>query len=288
MTVDFTDGVSLTELIRLVRLRIGDFPSAHEQTETGDAATTVFRLRETVYETEGVTCTVDGSPTTSFTMDYDSSWLTFDTAPGSGATIVFTYSWVTWTEERIKEAINSAIDELFGPFHVVGMNDALAYAGPETLAETAAGYDLEPEDRVTQVFYKQSASDTYWRRITDWEVFTDGTSKYIRFHRDLPSGTTLRIHYLVRPGNLDKSTDTLEGTAGLPTRAKEPVILLAMSSLIVDRVNKRVRDDRAHNTQNENPVKSYEIIQDANLMRNQAEVAMRRLRMGKLVSRLIP
>lgn len=288
MTYDPSDGISLDDLIRLVRLRLGDFPNAHEQTETGDGSQTVFRLRENVYETDGVTCTVGGSATTSFTMDYDSSWLTFTTAPADDDAIVFTYSWVTWTDERIQDAVNAAIDELFGPFHVVGMNDALSYTGPETLAETSAGTDLGPEDRITQVFYKQNTGDTYWTRITDWEVYTDGTSKYIRFHRDLPTGTTLRIHYLVRPGMLLETTDTIETAAGLPTRAREPILLLAMSSLVTDRLNQRIRDNRAFNTQAENPVKSYEVQNDAQFLRAQAETAMRRLRMSKLITRLIP
>ena len=284
MTYNPTDGVTLTELIRLVRLRLHDFPQKHQQTETGDGAKTVFHLRDTLYETHGVTLTVDGvSGTDPYTVDYDSAWVTFDSAP-SGE-LIFSYSTVMWTDERIKEAINAAIEESFGPFHVAGMNDELAYSGVETLAETADGYDLGPEDRITKV---EKWSDPYWVRVTDWDVYTDGTSKYIRFHRELETGTTLRIHYVVRPGNLDLGSQTLEGSAGLPTRAKEPVVLYACSSLVADRVNARIKDDRAHNTQNENAIKSYEIQNDSQFLRNQAEVAMRRLKMNRLNARLIP
>lgn len=285
MTYDPSDGVSLADLIRLVRLRLADFPAPHQQTEAGDGSTILYRLQENVYETDGVTCTVGGSATTSFTMDYDSSWLTFDTAPADEDAIVFTYSFYTWTDERITEAVNAAIDELFGPFHVAGMNDELAYTGPETLAETSAGYDLGPEDRITRV---ERWSDPYWIRLTDWEVFTDGASKYIRLHRALPTDTVLRIHYLVRPGTLLETSDTIEGTCGLPTRAKEPVVLLACSSLVAERVNKRIRDNRSHNTQDESPVKSYEIQNDAQFLRNQAEIVMRRLRMDRFTTRLTP
>ena len=283
MTFDPTDGVSLTELIRLVRIRLGDFPQYMSQTETGDAVKTFFRLHEGVYEDNGVTVTLDGTADTNGTIDYDSSTMTYTSAP-DGA-LIFTYSTVVWTDERITEAINSAIDEMFGPAHVPGMNDDLVYSGPELLAEISAGNDLGPEDRVTKV---ERWDDTYWVRVTDWEVFTDGTSKYIRFHSPLDDDTVIRIHYIVRPGNLTSGSNTLEGTAGLPTRFKEPVVLIACSSLVGDRVNKRVKDDRSHNTQNENPVKSYEIQNDAQYLRNQAEVIMRRLKMSKLTTRLIP
>lgn len=287
MPYDPTDGVTLTELIRLVRLRLHDFPQKHQQAETGDGAKRVFHLRDTLYETHGVTVTVDGAiGTDPYEVDYDSAWVTFDSAP-AGA-LIFSYSTVMWTDERITEAINSAIGELFGPFHVAGMNDDLVYSGPEILAETSAGYDLGPEDRVTKVEYRDGDR---WVRITDWSVFTDGTSKYIRFH-SAPSSyedsTSIRIHYIVRPGNLNVGAQTLEGTAGLPTRAKEPLLLLACSSLVAERVNTRIKDDRAHNTQNDNPVKSYEIQNDAQFLRNQAEAAMRRLKMNRLNSRLLP
>lgn len=286
MTFDASDGVSLTELIRLVRIRLGDFPQYMSQTETGDAVKTFFRLHEGVYADNGVTVTLDGIPDTNGVEDYDSSTMTYASAPDG--TLVFSYSTVVWTDERITEAINSAIDEMFGPAHVPGMNGDLVYSGPELLAEISAGNDLGPEDRVTKVEYHDGDR---WIRLTDWTVYTDGTSKYIHFTNGPSSyndSTPVRIHYVVRPGNLTSGTNTLEGTAGLPTRFKEPVVLIACSSLVGDRVNKRIKDDRSHNTQNENPVKSYEIQNDAQYLRNQAEAIMRRLKMSKLTTRLIP
>lgn len=277
-------GVTLSEIIRLIRMRLGDFPQKRRQVETGDGVTVNYRLTNSPYETDGVTSTVAGTTSTAFTVDYDASWLTFTSAAADAAEIVLNYSTVVWSNERITEAVNSAIDELFGRFYVKGVNAALVSDGTaEMLVETAALDDLGPEDRITRVEYWDGSR---WRRFDRWSVRATATAKYVVFDGAPSSGQAFRVSYVVRPGNLSAGAQTLEGTAGLPSRAKEPLVLLACSSLIVERMHHRIRDDRGHNTQGDNPVKSYEIQNDAQFLRQQAEVLASKLKMDPLTSRL--
>jgi len=289
MAYDPTDGTSLTELIRLVRLRTGDFPQLQRQVETGDGVKQNFRLRETVYsgaDVSVINVTLDNMDITYQTsIDYDSSWASFGSTYFPTGELVFIYSNVTWTDERIQEAINAAIDELFGDFHVIGVNDELATDGEaELLIETATGEDLGPEDRITLVEYHNG---TRWVRLDSWHVRTTPTAKYVVFENTPVSGQSLRVSYAVRPGNLDTGTETIEGTAGLPSRAKEPLVLKATASLITDRLHHRIRDDRGHNTQNENSVKSYEIQNDAQFLSAKADTMIRKLRQDGLLSRVV-
>ena len=282
MTFDPTDGCSLTELIRLVRRRVGDFPQRVRKTgDVGDGVITDYFLDHTVYGTPVVT--VDGTSSTDFSFDADTGWLTFNAAPTGD--IAFSYASVVWDDERIQEAINSAIDELWGKFYVKGQNDTMVTDGQgELLVETAAGDDLGPEDRITRVEYW---SGSRWVRMDRWSVRATPVAKYVVWENIPTAGTILRVSYTVRPGNLDLPAETLEGTAGLPSRAKEPIVLLACSSLIVERMHHRIRDDRGHNTQGDNPVKSYEIQNDAQFLRAQAMLLASSLRMDSLGGRVV-
>lgn len=278
-------ATTLTNLIDSVRLRLDDHAQEAYDTATGASPQTRFRLSHVGVVASSLIITVDSVTSTAYTLDANSGWVTFDTAPGE-VTITFSYQYVIWTDARITEALNSAIDELFGKFYVAGENDRVASTGvAEILAQDSTGTDIDPEVRVTRVEYW---NDPYWVRLTGWDVHNTSTQKYIRFQRAIPTGHTLRFSYVSRPTNLTQAADTLETTAGLPTRAKEPIVLLACSSLVAALVNRRVKDDRAHNTQSENAVKSYEIQNDAAFLRSQAEAAMSRLKMGHIGIRLVP
>src|SRR5665647_660420 len=177
MTFNPTDGVSLTELIRLIRMRLGDFPQKRRQIEAGDGVTANYRLTDSPYEDDGVTTTVGGVASTAFTTDYDASWLAFTSPAAVADEIVLNYSTVVWSDERITEAINSAIDELFGRFYVKGFNDAIYSDGSaELTVQTSAGFDLGPEDRITRV---QFWSGSRWVRSDRWRVEAQGDTKVV-------------------------------------------------------------------------------------------------------------
>ena len=274
-------AITLTNLRDMVNRRLGNDLEWASATDEGDGGSTLFRLPHTNIVT--LTVQVDGVDYTSGTLDEESGWYTFASPPAPEAELAFQYSYRHWGETRVDESINSAIDELFGKFHVDGFNDDLwSEGGAEFIAQTSAGVDLDPEDRITRVEFW---SGTRWVKTDRWHVTVQNGTKVVIFEVTPTLGTNIRISYHARPGNLTNGVDTLETTSGLPTRAKEPIVLLACSSLITERMHHRIRDDRASNTQNENPVKSYEIQNDANYLRQQAEVLASKLRMAPLRGR---
>jgi hypothetical protein len=96
----------------------------------------------------------------------------------------------------------------------------------------------------------------------------------------------VRLSYATPPTLLEGDSTTLVST-GLPERAKEPIVLYACSELLSARLANRIRDDRGNNTQNENAIKSYEIINDAQYFRSLAETKADRIKMSRLSGRAI-
>ncbi len=290
VTFDPTNGTSLTEIIWSVRKRIGDFPQNVTQNETGDGTTVAFRLRGTLDEATGVTCTVAAVTSvedTDFTVDYDSNWLTFGAAdvPADAAAIIFTYKTVGWADERIQEAINASIDQLFSNFYVEGVNaTTLETDGEGELQVTTDDpTDLGPEDRITRVEFDNGDR---WVKLENWSVRRTATKKYIVWQNAPVEGYPLRVTYVVRPANLDSGAQLLETTAGLPARAKEPLVDYACAELLGDPLARRILSDMAHNTQNENAVKSYDIVNAANVFYARAVMKAGKLKMEPLKSRL--
>ena len=267
MTVyDPTDGTSLTELIRLVRMELQDFPQAmHDVDKEGDGVATKFRLYQNVYEADGVSITAAGTAIAAadFTVDYDSGWVTFDTAPATGSALVFDYSCVCHSDEQVTAAINAAIDDCYGPLVAMGENSTLTTTGAtELLCETSTGADLSPDDHVERVEYWD---DPTWVLLHDWRINNHSGKKYIHFRRTPASGLTIRISYIARPGSLTSGAQTLEGTAGLPTRAREAVVLFACAKLVSSQRSARTHSNMFYNAEGNNMSKVYDLrmrIQD--------------------------
>ena len=274
-------AITLTNLRDMVNRRLGNDLEWASATDEGDGGSTLFRLPHTNIVT--LTVQVDSVAYTLGTLDEESGWYTFAVAPSTSAVLSFQYSYRHWGETRVDEAINSAIDELFGKFYVEGCNDDLwSEGGAEFVVQTSAGVDLDPEDRITKVEYW---SGDRWVKTDRWRVAVQNETKVVIFENAPMAGINFRVSYNCRPRNLTSGSDTLETNAGLPARAKEPLVLYACSSLIVERMHHRIRDDRASNTQNENPVKSYEIQSDADYLRRTAQVLASKLRMAPLRTR---
>jgi hypothetical protein len=182
------------------------------------------------------------------------------------------------------EAANNAIAELFGRFYVTDSHDDIASTGEqEYVLQDSSHVNLDPSVRVTKVEYW---SDPHWVRLNGWSIRNTPTTKVLHFENAPYSGLVLRVSYVAYAPSFDSLADTLEGDLGLPARAREPIVLFAMSSLLGDRLGPRIRSDMGHNSQNENQVKSYEIQNDAAWYRSQAELKASRLRMDPLQPRI--
>lgn len=284
-SVPTSTGVTpLTSLIGIIRRRLGDTKQHYTQSETGDGTTVDFKLRDAPFE--NLVVTIDGTATTAFTPDSDSGWIAFNTAPTNASAIVFSYTSYVWSDEHITQAVNDATAELFGNFYVESSHDDIATTGNQEYTIQDAGHtNLPPSARITKVEWW---NDPHWVKVENWSVRNTATTKVLHFENAPLEGYTLRVSFHSWPGFFATGGDTLEYTVGLPTRAKEPIVLLAMSALLGDRLGYRVRGDLGHNTQNENQVKSYEIQNDAAWYRSQAEYKAKRLRMAPLRTRIVP
>ena len=279
-----TGVTTLASLIASIRRRLGDTKQLATQTEEGDGTKTNWRLADAPME--DLVVEVDGALSYDWTVDTDSGWVTFGSAPGSGLAIRFSYQYYVWSEDHIIEAVNNAVAELFGNFYVEGYHDDIATTGDqEYVLQDGAHVNLPPQTRITKVEFW---SDPHWIRLEGWSIRNTETTKILHFENALVPGYYLRVTYHAWPGFFDSVNDTLESSIGLPTRAKEPIILFAMSDLLGDRLGPRVRGDLGHNTQNENQVKSYEIQNDAAWYRSRAEMKARRLKMAPLTTRIVP
>jgi len=281
------EGTSLTDLIRAVRMRLGDFPQKRKQSEISDGSTANYRLKGKPYEDDGVTATVAGYSAVQ-TMDYDSGWISLSAFPDASDEVVFYYSTVVWTDERITEAINASIDGLFGQFYVIGTHDDIQGNGTnEFEVTTSGGFPLSAGDRIIKV-EKNSSSNMI--RLKDWSVHSTATKKYVHLANATSSSDVIRVTYAARPKNLvynlpswNYPTETLEGTAGLPTRAKEPIVCYSTASLMRERLSTRAMDDRY--TQDQNNVRLYEVLNVVNALELNAEMQLRKLRMSPLFVR---
>ena len=276
--------VTLDNLIYATRLRLGDHVQEGYDTATGDGETDRFALSHVNLLEESLSVLVAGTPDLTATVDERSGWVSFTSIPADNSVIEFSYQYTIWSDERITEALNAAIDERFGQYYVEGFNDDLwSEGGAEFVAQNGAGEDLDPTDRITKLEWW---NETRWVRTDGWHVEVQGDIKVIILETTPQAGINFRISYHSRPGNLVDTNDTLETTVGIKGYFKEPIVLLACADLITDRIHHRIRDDRGHNTQGENPVKSYEIQNDAQFLRAQAELKLSRLKMPPLRTRV--
>lgn len=79
---------------------------------------------------------------------------------------------------------------------------------------------------------------------------------------------------------LSSATDTLEYTAGFPTRAKNPVVQYVIWQLLDKAIARRARDDRALYTQNEDAVAMRDLSTAMQFARMDFELHAKKLRMN--------
>jgi hypothetical protein len=271
-------GTTLQSIIDQVNRKLASYVGHHVQSETADGTQTSWKLtHENI-----IACTVTGGSTN--TVDLDGGWVTYTVAPSADTALTFAYTYRHWSDEMVTEEVNSAVDELFGVFHVPGSSTLTTDGSQEYLLQNDALADLDPRCRITEV---ELWSDPNYKRLHNWRVRDEQDAKYLHFFTAPVEGYTVRFSWQGPPQNFVNLTDTLEGTVGLPTAAKNPIVLLAASELLLSRLAPRIRDDGAHNTQNENVVKSYEIGNAAAILRASAERKAGRVRMKPLRGRVV-
>jgi hypothetical protein len=138
----------------------------------------------------------------------------------------------------VTTAINAGINALFPHIYV---------AAPVTLVNNGtAEYDLDP--LVEFVLRHEIQSGSGWtRKKRMFDVYRDGDHKVIQFYT-VPSAT-VRVHTISRPSPMNSNSNTLETTAGVPTRSMFPVVSYAIYYLLTQKTAPRSRGDVAIATQ---------------------------------------
>lgn len=268
-------AVTLSGLREMVNRKLGNHLQWASATDTGDGSTTLFRLPHQNVVESSLVVSEDGVEADYGTLDEDSGWYQFSTAPGDAVALVFTYSYRHWSDTQVNEALNSAIYELFGRFYVENTSEFETDGSQEYAAVDVSAAALAYEDRIKRV---ELWSDPHWVKVEGWRVMHKADVKYLHFETAPVSGYTVRVTYITHAGELSGDSTLLTST-GLPERAKEPVYLYACAELLTSRIAPDLRDDRAHNTQNENRIKTYEIVNNAQFFRAQAELKASKIRM---------
>jgi len=217
--------------------------------------------------------TLDDAVTTAFTMDYETGTITFTAAPSGGVTVRVTYKYLYWRTRTVEQAINAAIDNLFPAFYTAKADTSIA------IVPDSYEYALDPATQfVTAVETRADATGAYTKMArSKYEWLGDGDHLTLRFF-GAPTGF-MRVRCINRPALLTATTSTLETTAGLPTRAKDPIISYACWYLLTQKIAPRIRSDIAVNTQGVGTLSPRQIADgtQAWMMRYQLQIAASRM-----------
>jgi hypothetical protein len=282
-------AVTLLNIRDAVDRKLGNYVMAASSTDSGDGESTVFDLSHSNIIGSTFFVSVDAAIAPSAVcggvLDDTAGTYTFTLIPIAEAEIIFSYQYKHWSDDQVLDAINGGIGELFGRFYSEGESTitstgAQEYDVYDNATPTPAA--LTFEDRITRLEYW---SDPHWVRINGWSIRNSGGVKSIHFESAPASGYTMRVSYVKQPSAFTTDAETLTDL-GLSDRVKEPLVLYACSELIASRIGPRIRDDRAHNTQNENAIKSYEMVNDAQYFRALAELKASKIRQPAWVPRI--
>jgi hypothetical protein len=173
----FSDTTTGTGLLQRLRQRVGDDVKLGSAADTGDGTTKKIKLPDRCINTGSVICTVGGttkSETTDWTMDYDSGWCTFVSAPAAAAAIIWNYTYHDWSDLQCKEAINSGIDYVGKGFYSIG------YDANENGDGSSKDYPLPPNTvKVVKVEVSTTLNDKWDVLPTNQYLVTAHTSDYL-------------------------------------------------------------------------------------------------------------
>lgn len=94
-----------------VRTITSDQPQPYRHTATGDGATTLFPLPFRPVQAASDTITIEGTPTTAYTLDDTTGQVTFTAAPADEAVIVVDYTWTVLADTDIETFLDICDDD---------------------------------------------------------------------------------------------------------------------------------------------------------------------------------
>jgi len=275
VTVTAPSG-SLEGLVGMVNSELENHTSSGPWQAVGDGTTTSFTvapLARYIVNDSAWVVEASGVATTEFTMDFDSGVITFDVAPALSVPLTAQFNHAYWTDELVLQAVNAGINNLFPAFYVPKADTSIS------LVADTYEYALPPETQFITAVETRSANTGAYTKMarSKYEWLSDGDHLTLRFF-SAPTGF-MRVRCINRPSPLVGLNDTLSDTAGLPARAKDPIISYACWYLLTQKIAPRIRSDIAVNTQGVGTLSPRQINDgvQAWMMRYQLQIAANRM-----------
>lgn len=289
---DSQGTTTVATLIARVNEKVGNYTRQAYASFRGNFLQTAFVLPHR--NVSNLQCVLSGLRTSFFTVVSATGVITFTTAPPSVPVdepdnVFVSYEYIPWTDAEITEALNASVNELWGKFYWEGMHDDIDTTGhPEYLVQDSDHNDIPPDSRVTRVEWStESGADAAWVKLERWHVRASGGHKYVVLEQPIFTGYYLRFCFQCPGGIISATTDTLETTVGLPTRAADALVTMACANLLEGGIGRRFDSLTRGTVPDANQIKSYEIIQDIQLLRNAAFAKAQRVMMQPFSARII-
>jgi hypothetical protein len=269
-------SITLANLKTRVLNKLQDYAQYATATITvsaADASAKKFKLPKEHLVSGSVTLTVDGTVKTEgvaadFTVDYDSGWVSFTSAPGEGKVIVVTYQFRLFSDTDLVQAINQGLRHAW-PYLPTRKTDTSL-----TAVSSTAEYTL-PSD-VAYIERLESSLDggsTYSREY-DWTTYEDSDSNgnEVRMLRMLAGvDGKLRMRYVRRFTEMSSTSHEMQKDAHIKEAAAEPVVYYACWQLLYEQIIRRQRSPEFLNDEAPNVPKVYEGMRFADTLRAQCD-----------------
>ena len=278
---DVSGTVTLADLRSAVNRKLRNFLFWSTYKDVGDGERSDFMMPSGGIVENTMTVSVSGVVTAPSSIDLDSGWVAFSSAPAADAELIFRYQCQLWDDDDVLEALNTAI-RYFAPRFAVEDSDSTViadgssfeYAVPDTV-----GY-------ISRIDVLSSGSTQYLKMHQGWETYTTGSTKYVRFFTAPATSSTLRILFYRKPGFLSDDEDTLEVNAHIAPEARDAVVFWACSVLLLDVVGGRVSDANYVSTDATNTVRLLDVQRASDAFASRAEMAAESCRATPLPQRV--
>lgn len=202
-----------SELITILRREANDFPQPMKDYATGDGESTQFKLTERPVMEGSYTIKVNSvtqTETTDYSIDRDSGWITFVTAPSGDTGITIDYKYADLNDTGWIHIINDIIKDLdnYGYFKSEVVDDT-------TLTSTANTIEYSCPDTcksLVNVWYKRGTEESYdWfslSEITNWRYSRQSNTLYLG--RSIIADYPLKLQYLSEYTLYTATTSTID------------------------------------------------------------------------------
>ena len=266
---------TLTDLLALVDEELENYAMSGSASVTGDGETAAFLVAPLgcqIVDDATFVCYLNGVTTSDYLMDYDSGVCTMLTVPTTADTVSWQFTYKHWSDARVTQAINAAIDNLFPALYI--RSNATVTAAQEVVCPTGTEF-------ITGV---DTGYEGAWKRLQPKRYDVIYNSGVPSLHFFTTPSTSVRIHYVARPIPLVNLSDDIESDSKLPARAADPIISYACYYLLVQKMGTRVRSDVGITTQGQGALMPSQMNYGAQgyMMRFQFQLAAIRMPLWSL------